>query len=105
MISHGCAAITFGRHAGDAPHAGAQLYRIVCIGSLTSPQRQFIERYEGYAQAMDNAGLEPCLEHIESGLPREEQGRRAAARLVESGAAFDGIFAVCDEMALGALKN
>ncbi|ODU71411.1 MAG: LacI family transcriptional regulator [Novosphingobium sp. SCN 66-18] len=79
--------------------------RIVCIGSLTSPQRQFIERYEGYAEAMDNAGLEPRLEHIESGLPREEQGRRAAARLVESGGAFDGIFAVCDEMALGALKE
>lgn len=79
--------------------------QIVCIGSATSPQRQFQERYEGYAEAMRAAGLEPRLQQVESGLAREEQGRRAAAALCESGAPFDAIFAVCDEMALGALKE
>jgi DNA-binding LacI/PurR family transcriptional regulator len=79
--------------------------RIVCIGSETSPQRQFKERYDGYAAAMQGAGHEPLLQRIERGLPREEQGRRAAAALAASGQPFDGIFAVSDEIALGALKQ
>ncbi len=78
---------------------------IVCIGSETSPQRQFKERYDGYAAAMQGAGHEPVLQRIERGLPREEQGRRAAAALAASGQPFDAIFAVSDEIALGALKE
>lgn len=78
--------------------------RIACIGSLTSPQRQFKERYDGYARAMTDAGLEPRLVRIEPGLSREEQGHRAVTGLIESGEPVDGLFAVCDEMALGALK-
>lgn len=79
--------------------------KIACIGSLTSPQRQFKERFEGYARAMQDAGLEPRLIEFEPGHSREEQGRRAVAHLIESGEPFDGLFAVCDEMALGALKE
>ena len=79
--------------------------KIVCIGSETSPQRQFGERYEGYAEEMRAAGLEPVLMPIEKGLPREEQGRRAVAALVEQGTQFDGLFAVCDPIALGALDE
>ena len=79
--------------------------RIVCIGSETSPQRQFKERYDGYAAAMRDAGHEPVLQRIDRGLPREEQGRRAAAALAASGQPFDAIFAVSDEIALGALKE
>ncbi len=78
---------------------------LVCIGSATSPQRQFQERYEGYAEAMRSAGQTPRLIQVEPGLPRKEQGRRAAVALVESGGPFDAIFAVCDDMALGALKE
>jgi DNA-binding LacI/PurR family transcriptional regulator len=79
--------------------------RIACIGSTTSPQRQFGERYEGYAEAMRAAGLEPVLVPIEKGLSREGQGRRAVAGLVEAGAEFDALFAVCDPIALGALEE
>jgi DNA-binding LacI/PurR family transcriptional regulator len=96
-------------------HAGATLatrhmlvrgYRnIVCLGSETSPQRQFKERYDGYAAAMESAGLEPVLQRIERGQPREAQGRRAAVALIESGRPFDAIFGVSDEIALGALKE
>jgi DNA-binding LacI/PurR family transcriptional regulator len=96
-------------HAGAALAAGHMLARgyrhLVCIGSETSPQRQFKERYDGYAAAMREAGLEPVLQRIERGLPREEQGRRAAAALAASGQPFDAIFAVSDEIALGALKE
>ena len=85
-------------------HLLASGYRqIVCIASETSPQRQFKERYDGYAEAMRALGHTPRLVAIEKGLSREEQGRRAAAQLLASGEAFDGIFAVCDEIALGAL--
>jgi len=96
-------------------HGGARLatrhlieqgYRkIVCLGSETSPQRQFLERYEGYAEEMRAAGLEPVLQTIEKGLPREEQGRRAVQTLVEAGTEFDALFAVCDPVALGALDE
>lgn len=94
-------------------HAGARLatghligqgYRaIACIASPASPQRQFQERYEGYAERMAEAGLVPRLVQFEEGLEREEQGQRAVASLVSSGIAFDAIFAVCDQIALGAL--
>lgn len=96
-------------------HGGARLatrhlieqgYRqIVCLGSETSPQRQFLERFEGYAEEMRAAGLEPVLQPIEKGLPREEQGRRAVQALVEAGTPFDALFAVCDPIALGALDE
>ena len=76
---------------------------IACIASLGTAQRQFDERYEGHAERMRAAGLEPWLIDIEPDLPREEQGRRAAARILASGCPCDGIFAVCDEIALGAL--
>ena len=79
--------------------------RIICLGSETSPQRQFGERYEGYAEEMRAAGLEPALVPIEKGLAREEQGRRAVAALIEQGTAFDALFAVCDPIALGALDE
>lgn len=85
-------------------HLIARGYRdIACIGSRLSPQRQFDERHAGYAEAMDEAGLTPRLIEFEEGYSRDEQGRRAAAALIASGERFDGIFAVCDEIALGAL--
>ena len=96
-------------------HAGALLatrhlieagYRApACIGSEASLQRQFKERYDGYVAAMQEAGLTPHLVEIEEGLPREEQGRRAARQLVEAGLPCDAIFAVCDEIALGTLRE
>jgi DNA-binding LacI/PurR family transcriptional regulator len=76
---------------------------IACIASQHSPQRQFKERYDGYAEAMLEAKLTPWLVEITPGLPREEQGRRAVAAIRSSGKPCDAIFAVCDEIALGAL--
>jgi DNA-binding LacI/PurR family transcriptional regulator len=78
---------------------------IACIASLGSLQRQFRERYDGYAQRMSEAGLEPWLVEIEDGLGREEQGRRAVQALLATGRSCDAIFAVCDEIALGALRE
>lgn len=77
--------------------------KIAFIGSVDSLQRQFKERWDGYSERMERAGLAPWLIEIEADLPRQEQGRRAARALLASGRACDGIFAVCDEIALGAL--
>ncbi len=79
--------------------------QIACIGSEMSLQRQFKERFDGYAAAMTAAGLSPWLIEIDDGLAREEQGRRAARALIASGRSFDAVFAVCDEIALGALRE
>ncbi|GAC1612835.1 MAG: LacI family DNA-binding transcriptional regulator [Novosphingobium sp.] len=78
---------------------------IVCFAQLGSAQRQFDERFEGYAAAMRDARRTPRLIAAEPDLPRREQGRRAAAALIDEGATFDAIFAVCDEMALGAMNE
>lgn len=77
---------------------------IACIASLDSLQRQFKERYDGYAEVVSAAGQQPWLVQIEDGLSRDEQGRRAIAALIASGRKFDAVFAVCDEIALGALS-
>ncbi|HVR92002.1 MAG TPA: substrate-binding domain-containing protein [Novosphingobium sp.] len=96
-------------------HMGARLatghlldagYRhIACIASETSPQRQFKERYDGYAERLREASREPWLIEILPGLTREDQGRRAAAALLASGRPCDAVFAVCDQIALGALHE
>ncbi|WP_174549212.1 LacI family DNA-binding transcriptional regulator [Novosphingobium rosa] len=78
---------------------------IVCIASETSAQRQFKERWQGYAERMTEEGLPPRLITFEEGYSRDEQGRRAAEALIASGEPFDAIFCCCDEMALGVLPT
>jgi len=90
-------------------HLLAAGYRRPCfLGALGTPQVQFTERYEGYAEAMRAAGLEPCLAPTVNAATREEEGRRAARRLIERGqielGGVDAVFAACDAMALGAIE-
>jgi DNA-binding LacI/PurR family transcriptional regulator len=90
-------------------HLLAAGYRRPCfLGALNTPQVQFAERYQGYAQAMRAAGLEPCLVPTVNAPSREEEGRRAARRLIERGmferGEVDAVFAACDAIALGAIK-
>jgi DNA-binding LacI/PurR family transcriptional regulator len=96
-----------GRLAVD--HLLASGYRRPCfLGALNTPQVQFTERYEGYAEAMRDKGLEPCLAPTVNAVTREEEGRRAARRLIERGMVekgdVDAVFAACDAMALGAIE-
>jgi len=77
--------------------------RIVCVTSEGSPQRQFKERHDGYAARMAEAGLVSRALEIDETLGREEQGRKAASDLIASGEAFDAMFVVCDQIALGVL--
>jgi DNA-binding LacI/PurR family transcriptional regulator len=61
------------------------------------------ERYEGYAEAMREAGCEPILIVPPKSPTREEEGRRAARQLLSRPDGIDAVFAACDAMALGAL--
>jgi DNA-binding LacI/PurR family transcriptional regulator len=79
--------------------------RIVFLGETLSPQRQFSERREGYEAAMRERGLEPCVLPLTEGLSRHDQGRRAVADLLAQGVGFDGLFAACDDLALGAMAE
>jgi DNA-binding LacI/PurR family transcriptional regulator len=77
--------------------------RIVYVGEADCPQRQFAERYDAYAETLVAAGLTPRIMTLEPGFSRHEQGRRAAAALLEAGEPFDGLFTACDDIALGAM--
>jgi len=77
--------------------------RVVCVTCDGSPQRQFTERYVGYAERMREAGLTPRDVQIDERLAREDQGRKAVADLIASGEPFDAIFVVSDQIALGVL--
>ena len=79
--------------------------RIVFVGDTASSQRQFRERYEGYRDAMEQAGLSPVEPVISDGEDRVSQGRNAIRQMADSGAGFDGLFFACDAMALGALEE
>lgn len=90
-------------------HLLAAGYKRPCfLGALNTPQVQFTERYEGYAEAMRAAGLEPCLVPTAKAETREQEGRRAARGLIERGLIeqgdVDAVFAACDAMALGAIE-
>lgn len=77
--------------------------RIVCVTSEGSPQRQFNERYDGYAARLREAGHQPRAIEIDESLAREDQGRKAVTDLIAAGEPFDAIFVVCDQIALGVL--
>lgn len=78
---------------------------IVYIGSVTSLQRQYTERFEGYSKAMRAAGHTPVMVQIDPSLSRIGQGREAVRKMIDSGMKFDGIFAACDQIAMGAMQE
>ena len=88
-----------------AEHLLAAGYRRPCfMGALDGSQKQFAERYEGYAEAMRAAGREPILIVPPKSRTREEEGRRGAQTLMARPDGIDAVFAACDAMALGALE-
>ena len=78
---------------------------IVFVGDPNSSQKQFRERYEGYRNAMQAAGLDPRDPAIGEGADRVMQGRNSVGTLCDGDGRFDGLFFACDAMALGALEE
>ncbi len=94
---------------GAGRQAGAHLIelgrqRIAFLGNVGEGSPEFAERYRGLCEALGEAGLpvEPALR--QDAAITEEAGYRAAMRLIDAGARFDGIFAASDLIAIGAMR-
>ncbi|MFC1688351.1 LacI family DNA-binding transcriptional regulator [Pseudomonadota bacterium] len=78
--------------------------RIVFLGDANDEHPEFKLRYEGYCQALREAGLPVDRQLLVNAKNQETAGYEAVARLLESGLEFDALFAVTDLIAFGALK-
>jgi DNA-binding LacI/PurR family transcriptional regulator len=76
---------------------------IAFLGSISDDAPEFVERWTGYHRALADAGVDQDERLRIDAAPTEEAGRVAAARLLEQGVPFDGIFATSDLVALGAM--
>jgi len=79
--------------------------RIAYIGPPRPAQQQFEARFAGFADALAEHGLTPVMADIPSGLPKEEQGAAAIDNLLSAHPDVDGVFAVTDLFAIGALQK
>ena len=78
--------------------------RIAFFGHTEARSPEFTARHAGYAQALMSAGTAPAPELKVDADNLEDLGYQAAEKLLESGADFDGIFAVTDVIAIGAMR-
>ncbi len=78
--------------------------RIAFIGDCSEHSPEFRERYLGYCDALAEFGIEPDPA-LQVGVAdsMEVMGERATKQLLESGAAFDGLFAASDLLAIGSI--
>lgn len=68
-------------------------------------QRQFMERYQGFADAMVANGLPRPPAFTGSDPDRVQQGYEAAGKILEHAGRFDAIFAATDLMAIGVINR
>lgn len=78
--------------------------RIAYIGSRSYGQPEFRNRYVGYCNEHAEAGVELIGELAIDAANQETDAYQATQRLIDSGLAFDGVFAASDLIALGVLK-
>ncbi len=78
--------------------------RIAFLGQADEHYPEFAERYRGLCAALSAAGhpADPALQA--NALSGEEDGRKAAQALLDSGADFDAVFAASDLIAIGAIQ-
>jgi len=77
---------------------------IAFLGSADPHCPEFEQRYRGYCQALKAAGHEVRQELQFDGDSKESAGYSAAFSLIDSGQAFDAIFAASDLIAIGAMS-
>lgn len=78
--------------------------RIAFVGNSSNQSPEFHARRVGYRRALQHAGLteNPALSVDADNT--EEAGIAAAEALLAGGAAFDGLFAASDQIAIGAMR-
>lgn len=78
--------------------------RIAFLGNVSKGSPEFTKRYRGYSNALRQAGL-PKIPQLRVDAGNEEAfGYQAAMKLLDSGEPFDGLFAVTDLIAVGAMR-
>lgn len=80
--------------------------RIAFLGNTSEHCPEFLERWQGYAQALATHGLEPePALHVDIRMSMEEAGHAAIGELLDRGTRFDAVFAASDLIAIGALRE
>ena len=79
--------------------------RIAFLGDFDDHCPEFRERHRGYEQALREAGLQILSALQMPAEVSEEEGHRAALKLLDCGEPFDALFCACDLMAIGAIKG
>ncbi len=80
--------------------------RIAFLGTTSSRKApEFHERWRGYGAALSAQGLslDPALQR--NAVTTEAAGAEAVSSLLETGAAFDAVFAASDLIAIGAMRE
>ena len=101
-LSLGCDNVKGGRMAAD--HLlGLGRRRIAILGDTSKRHPEFAARHDGYLAALGNAGIDfdPKLKIFADNT--EADAYNAVRALLDTGAEIDGLFAVTDVLAIGAL--
>jgi DNA-binding LacI/PurR family transcriptional regulator len=99
----GCDNVSGGRAVTD--HLIARGRReIAFLGTAASGSPEFLDRYRGYSQALQSAGLSPSLTLQVDAISTEEEGYEATIRLMRRKVPFDAIVAASDLIAIGAIR-
>jgi DNA-binding LacI/PurR family transcriptional regulator len=77
---------------------------IICLSTEEEALPQFADRRQGYLDALKIAGIAAQIHQCDERLDRVQQGYQAIQACLKTGAAFDGVFAVADRIAIGAMK-
>jgi DNA-binding LacI/PurR family transcriptional regulator len=78
--------------------------RIAYIGSTSDDAPEFKQRYEGYARALQEAGIETNPDLVAMTENLEASAFEATQYMVDQGHTFDAVFAASDLIAFGAMK-
>jgi DNA-binding LacI/PurR family transcriptional regulator len=77
--------------------------RLAFLGDASNHYPEFLERYRGYASAIEESGSRALPQLQVDAITTEESGYRAARELLARNEPFDGIFAASDLIAIGAM--
>jgi DNA-binding LacI/PurR family transcriptional regulator len=78
--------------------------RIAFLGDASSHYPEFFERYRGYVDALQQAGITVDPDLQENAESTERSGYEAMYTLITRGVGFDAVFAASDLIAIGALR-
>ena len=78
--------------------------KVAFLGHADEHYPEFAHRYQGLCEALRSNGVQPDPALQFDAVTSDEAGYAAARRLIDSGAAFDAVFAASDVIAIGAMR-